>query len=174
MLQGQMPNTRPIQGRRRVLPAEGRNKEEPLTLAPVPPRPKVPCRKQRRRGDTTGEGGERKNTTRYRDFAQADPGTLGRKGAIPKKRGRIPTEGNRPASQDRAPPGRHPRASQDGCRIGIQLGKIEERGGRWEKGKLGARVQKPRAKERVEKKWAEVARLGQLSIEGPMLEEDGS
>ena len=58
MLQRHVPYTRPIQGGRRVLPAERWNKEGLLTLAPVPPIPKVPRRKERRRGDTTGEGGE--------------------------------------------------------------------------------------------------------------------
>jgi len=163
MLQRQVPDTRPIHGGRRVLPTEGRNKEGPLTLAPVPPRPKVPCRKERRHGDTTGEGGERKNTTRYRGLTQADPGTDGRKGAIPKKRGRQPTAGSGPASQERVPPGRNPQASQDGCRIGIQLEKIEERTGRWEKRKPRARAPEPRAKESGEKSGAEVARLGQLA-----------
>jgi len=58
MLQRQVPDTRPIQGGRRVLPAEGRNKEGPVALAPVPPKPKVPCRKERLRREKTGEGGE--------------------------------------------------------------------------------------------------------------------
>jgi len=63
MLQRQVPDTRPVQSGRRVLPTEGRNKKGTLAVAPVPPRPEIPCRKERRRGDTTGEGGERKNTT---------------------------------------------------------------------------------------------------------------
>ena len=45
---------------------EGRNEKGTLALAPVPPRPEILCWKERRRGDTTGEGGERKNTTRCR------------------------------------------------------------------------------------------------------------
>jgi len=163
MLQRQVPDTRPIQGGRRVLPAKGRNKEGPLTLAPVPPRPKVPRRKERRRGDTTGEGGERKNTTQYRGLTQADPGTVGRKGAIPKKRGRLPKEDSGPTSEDRMTPRGDPRTSQDGGRIRIQPRKVEERGGRWEKGKPGVRTTEPRAKERVEKSCAEVARFGQLA-----------
>jgi len=104
MLQRQVPDTRPVQGGRRILPTKGRNEKGTLTLEPVPPRPKIPCRKERRRGDTTGEGGERKNPTRYRGFAQADPGTLGRKGAIPKERGRIPTKDSGTTSQDGTPP----------------------------------------------------------------------
>jgi len=80
-----------------------------------------------------------------------------------KKRGRLPTEGSGPASQDRTPSGRRPRTSQDGGRIGIQPRKVEERGGRHEKRKAGARAPEPRAKERIEKSWAEVARFGQLA-----------
>ena len=174
MLQRQVPSTRPIQGGRRVLPAEGQNEEGPLALAPIPPRPQVPRRKERSRGDTTREGGERKNTTRYRGLTQADPGTAGRKGMIPKKQGRLPTEGSEPASPDTPPPGGRPRTSQDGGRIGIQPRKTEERGGRGEERKPEARATEPRAKDRVEKSWAEVARFGQLSIEGPMLGGDGS
>jgi len=162
MLQQEVPDTCPVQGGRRVLPTEERNEKGPLALAPVPPRPKIPCRKEMRRGDTTGEGGERKNTTRYRGLTQADPGTVGRKGTIPKKQGRLPTEGSGPASQDRARPGKRPRTSQHGGRIGIQPRKVEERGGRCEEGKPGARAPESRAQKGVEKSWAEVARLGQL------------
>jgi len=163
MLQRQVPDTHPVQGGRRVLPTEGRNEKGTLALASVPPRPEIPCRKEKRCGDTTGEGGERKNTTRYRGLTRADPGTVGRKGTIPKKRGRLPTEGSGPASQDRAPPGRRPRTSQDGGRIGIQPRKVEERGGRCQERKPGARATEPRAKKGVEKSWAKVARLGQLA-----------
>ena len=163
MLQRQMPDTGPIQGGRGIPSAEGRNNEGPLALAPVPPRPKVPCWKERCRRDMTGEGGERKNPTPYPGLTQADPGTVGRKCAIPKKRGRIPQEDRRPTSQDGVPTRGHPRASQDGCRIGIQFGKIEERGGRCEKRKPGPRAPEPRATERDKKSWAEVARLGQLA-----------
>jgi len=163
MLQRQVPDTRPIQGGRRVLPAKERNKEGPLTLAPVPPRPKVPRCKERRRGDKTGEGGERKNTTRYRGLTQADPGTVERKAAIPKKRGRLPKKDSGPTSEDRATPRGDPRTSQDGGRSGIQPRKAEERGGRCEERKPRARASEPRTKKRVEKSWAEVARLGQLA-----------
>jgi len=140
MLQRQVPNTRPVQGGHRVLPAEGRNEEGTLALAPVPPRPKIWYRKKRSREDTTREGGERKNTTRYQSLTQAYPGTVGRKGPIPEKRGRLQTGGSGPASQDSTPPGRRPRTSQDGGRIGIQPGKVEERGGRCEDKKPGARA----------------------------------
>jgi len=37
ILQQQVPSTRPIQGERSVLPAEGQNEKGPLTLAPIPP-----------------------------------------------------------------------------------------------------------------------------------------
>jgi len=163
MLQRQVPDTRPVQGGRRVLLTEGGDKKGTLALAPVPLRREIRCRKERRRRDMTGEGGERKNTTRYRGLTRADPGTVGRKGTISKKRGRLPSEGSRPASQDRTPPGRRPRTSQDGGRIGIQPRKVEVRGGRWEERKPGARAPEPRAKKRVEKSWVEVARLGQLA-----------
>jgi len=111
----------------------------------------------------TGEGGERKNTTRHRGLTQADPVTVGRKGMIFKKRGRLPTEDSGPASQDRAPPGRRPRTSQDGGRIGIQPRKVEKRGERCEERKPGARTPEPRVQKRIEKSWAEVAQLGQLA-----------
>jgi len=163
MLQRQVPDTRPVQSGCRVLPTEGRNKKGTLALAPVPQRPEIPCRKERRRGDTTGEGGERKKTTRYRGLTQADQGTVGPKGAIPKERGRLPKEDSGPTSEDRATPRGDPRTSQDGGRIGIQPGKAEERGGRCEERKPGARAPEPRAKKGVEKSWAEVARLGQLA-----------
>ena len=138
MLQRQVPDTGPVQRGRRVLRAEGRNEEGTFALAPVPPRPKIPCRKKRRRGDKTGEGGEPKNTTRYRGLTQGDPGAVGRKGTIPEKGRRVQTEDSGPASQDRTPPGRRPRTPQDGGRIGIQPRKVEERGGRCEERKLGA------------------------------------
>jgi len=82
---------------------------------------------------------------------------------IPKKRARLPTEDNGPSSQDRTPPGRRPRTWQDGGRIGIQPRKVEERGGGCEERKPGTRAPEPRAEERVEKSWAEVARFGQLA-----------
>ena len=124
-----MPDTRPVQGGGRVLPAEGWNEKGTLALEPVPPRPKIPCRKERCRGDTTGEGGERKNTTRYRGLTQADPGTVGRKEAILKKPGRLPKEDSGPTSEDRTTPQGDPRTSQDGGRMRIQPRKVEERGG---------------------------------------------
>jgi len=163
MLQRQVPSTCPIQGGRGVLPAEGWKKEGPLALAPVPSRPKIARRKERRRGDTTGEGKERKNTTRSRGLTRADLGTVERKGAIPSKRGRLPKEEHRPTSQDRATPRGRLRTSQNGGRIGIQPRKVEKRSGQGEERKPGARAQEPRASKGVEKSWVEVARLGQLA-----------
>jgi len=58
MLQRQVPDTRAVQGGRRILRTERRNEKGTLALAPVPPRPEIPCQKERRRGYTTGEGGE--------------------------------------------------------------------------------------------------------------------
>ena len=37
MLQRQVPDTRPVQGGRRILQTEGRNEKGTLALAPVPP-----------------------------------------------------------------------------------------------------------------------------------------
>ena len=145
MLQRQVPSTPPIQSGRRVLSAEGWNEEGPLTLAQVPPGPRVPPSKKRRRGNTTGEGGERKNTTRHRPLTQADKGTVRQEGAMPKKRGRLPIQDSGPAGQDGAPTGRHATAWHDGRRIRFQLGKIEEIAGQWEKRKPGARAPEPRA-----------------------------
>jgi len=164
MLQREVPSTRPIQGGRRVLPGEGRNKERPVALAPVPPRPKIPRGKERRCGDMTAEGRERKNTTRSRGLTQADPGTVEWKGAIPEKRGRLPKEDRRPTSQDRATRRGCLRTSQNGGRSGIQTRKVEKRSGRGEERKPGARAQEPRASKGVEKSWAEVARFGQLAL----------
>jgi len=69
-------------------------------------------------------------------------GTVGRKGTMPKKRGRSPTEGSGPTSQDRGPPGRRARTSQDGGRIGIQPRKVEERGRQCQERKPGPRAPK--------------------------------
>jgi len=141
MLQRQVPSTRPIQGGRRILPTKRWDEERPLALAPVPQGPKIPRRKETRRRNTTGERGERKNTTRSRGLTQADPGTVKREGAIPKKRGRLPKEDRRPTGQDRATPRGRPRTLHNGGRIGIQPGEVEKGSGRGEERKPGARAQ---------------------------------
>ena len=100
MLQRQVPSTRPIQGGRRVLPAEGRNKEGPHTLARIPPRPEVPSGKERSWGDTTGEGGERRNPTPRPCPTKANRRAAGTEGPGVKRRERIPAQNNGPTVSD--------------------------------------------------------------------------
>jgi len=164
MLQRQVPSTCPIQSGRRVVPAEGRNEKSPLTLAPVPPGSKIPRREKRRRRDTTGERGERKNPTRRRCPTEANTRAAGTERPGVKRRGRIPAPNNGPTRRDGKTSRRRPKAAQDGRKIRIQPGKVEERGGRCKEGEPGVRASEPRTQEGVEKRWAEVARFGSISI----------
>ena len=162
MLRRQMLRTCAREDQSGVVPPGKRQEETPLLMALKKPRAGT-TKEMRGRENTAGEGGERNNSTRRRSPTKADPGTVGRKRTIPKKQGRLPTEGSEPTSPDTPPPGRRPRTSQDGGRIGIQPRKVEKRGGRSKERKPEARATEPRAKERVEKSWAEVARFGQLA-----------
>jgi len=162
MLQRQVPSTRPIQSGRRVLPAEGRDKKGPFTLAPIPPRPEVPSGKERSCGDTTGEGGERKNPTRRRCPTKANSRAAGTEGTGVKKREQIPAQNNGQTDCDGKTSGRRPKASQDGRRNRIQPIKVEERGGRRKKREPGARASEQQTQKGAKKSWVEVARLGQL------------
>ena len=163
MQQRQVPSTRPIQGRCRVLPAEKRRQEGPLALEPIPPRPEIPSRKERSCGDTTGEAVERENPTRRRCPTEANTRAAGTEGPGVQKRGRILAPNKGPAKRDGKTSGRHPEASQDGRRIRIQPSKVEEGGGRWKEREPGARASEPGTQEGAEKSWAEVARLEQLA-----------
>jgi len=164
MLQRQMPSTCPIQSGCRVLPAEGGNEKGPLTLAPVPPGPKILRWEKRRRGDTTGEGGERKNPTRRRCPTKANTRAAGTERPGVERQGRIPAQNNGSTTRYGKTSRRRPKAAQDGRRIRIQPSKVEQRGGRCKEGEPGARASKPRTQEGVEKSWAEVARFGAISI----------
>jgi len=163
MVQRQVRSTRPIQSGRRVLPAEGQKKEEPLILAPILPRHEVPSGKERSCGDKTGEGEERKNPTRSPCPTKANTRAAGTEGTGVKKGGRIPAQNNGPTGRDGKTTGRRPKALKDGRRIRIQPSKVAERGGRWKKREPGARASEPGTQERRKKSWAEVARLGQLA-----------
>ena len=129
----------------------------------IPPRSEVPSGKERSCGDTTGDGGERKNPTRRQCPTKANTRAAGTEGPGVKRRGRIPAQNNGPTKCDGKTPGRRPKASQDGRRIRIQPSKVEERGGRWKEREPGARASEPRTQKGAEKSWAEVARRGQLA-----------
>jgi len=163
MLQRQVPSTRPIQGGCWILPPEGRNEKGPLALAQIPTRPEVPSGKKGSCGDTTGQGGERKNPATRRCPTEANTRSAGTEGQGVKKRGRIPAQNNGATNHDGKTSGRLPKASQDGRRIRIQPSKVEARGGRWKKREPRARASEPRTQKGAEKSWAEVARLGQFA-----------
>jgi len=100
MLRGQMLRPCPRKNKRRVLPAGEWRDKNSFKIVPEPPRARttkeVQCRE-----DTAGEGGERKHSIRRRSPTEANPGTVGRKGPIPEKQVRIPTEDNGPGNHDK-------------------------------------------------------------------------
>ena len=126
MLRRQMLRTCAREDPSWVLPLGKRREETPLEMAPTTPRTRT--RKEfRGRQDPTGEGGERKNSTRCRSPTEANPGTVGRKTTITGKGWKNQTGASELPEHDRPDARRNPRTSQNSRGIWFQPSEVEKR-----------------------------------------------
>jgi len=159
MLRRQMLRTCAREDPSWVLSPGKRREETLLEMAPATPRTGT-AKQFRGREDTTGEGGERKNSTRRRGLTEANPGTVGRKTTITGEGRENPTRASELPEHDRSNARRNQRTSQDRRGIWVQFSEVEKRDGHEKASKRGARTQEPQPPEGAQKSWAEVVGSG--------------
>jgi len=142
MLRRQMLRICAREDQSRILSPRKRRQETPLKMASETRRAGT-TKEIRCREDTAGEGGERKNSTRCRSPTEANPGTVTRKATNTAKGRKNPTRASQLPDHDRTNALRKPRTSQNDRGIWFQLSKVEERDGRQNTSKQGARTQEP-------------------------------
>jgi len=161
MLRRQMLCTCAREDQSGILSPGKRRQETALKMASETLRART--RKEIRRREDTGGGGERKNSTRCRSPTKANRGTAKQKATIPGERRKSPIGASQLPGHDRTNARRNPRTSQNDRGNWFQPSKVEERNGHQKTSKRGDRTQESQPPKRAQKSRAEVVRSGSVA-----------